>query len=92
MLFIPGHVGKSYPFAAQRQQHQLNNNKRLILTGQCACSFCSHFPLLNVNIPGRSIGREYPVAWPPRSPGLTPLDFFFLWACVKDQVYSEYAG
>ena len=35
----------------------------------------------------RWIGRGGPVAWPPRSPDLTPLDFF-LWGHVKDQVYS----
>ncbi|PNF20181.1 hypothetical protein B7P43_G16983 [Cryptotermes secundus] len=31
---------------------------------------------LNTRFPGRWIGREAPIAWPPRSPGLTPLDFF----------------
>ena len=28
-----------------------------------------------------------PVAWPAKSPGLTPLDFF-LWGCMKEKVYK----
>lgn len=34
------------------------------------------------------IGRGGPVQWPPRSPDLTPLDFF-LWGRVKDLVYGQ---
>ena len=37
--------------------------------------------------PGRWIGRGRPVAWPPRSPDLTPLDFF-LWGHIKSLVYE----
>jgi hypothetical protein len=36
---------------------------------------------------GRWIGRGGPIAWPPRSPDLTPLDFF-LWGYVKSIVYQ----
>lgn len=36
----------------------------------------------------RWIGRRGPVAWPARSPDLTPLDFF-LWGYVKQEVYKE---
>ena len=32
---------------------------------------------LNERFPNRWIGRAGPVAWPARSPDLTPLDFFF---------------
>lgn len=35
---------------------------------------------------GQWVGRHGPVAWPARSPDLTPLDFF-LWGYVKDRVY-----
>ena len=35
----------------------------------------------------RWIGRGGPVAWPARSPDVTPLDFF-LWGYVKDQVFK----
>ena len=32
------------------------------------------------------MGRDSPIPWSPRSPDITPLDFF-LWGCVKDIVY-----
>jgi hypothetical protein len=35
----------------------------------------------------RWIGRDRPISWPPRSPDITPLGFFF-WGYVKDGVYS----
>jgi hypothetical protein len=38
-------------------------------------------------IPGRWAGRDRPIQWPPRSPDLTPLDFF-LWGYDKDIVYK----
>lgn len=34
------------------------------------------------------IGRGGPIAWPPRSPDLTPLDYF-LWGYVKQCVYRD---
>lgn len=42
---------------------------------------------LNTNYPGRWIGRRGPTEWPPRSPDLTPLDFF-LWGYLKSKVYQ----
>jgi hypothetical protein len=36
---------------------------------------------------GRLIGRGGPITWPPRSPDLTPWDFF-LWGYVKNIVYQ----
>ena len=30
--------------------------------------------------------KKWPNTWPPRSPDITPLDFF-LWGYVKDRVY-----
>ncbi|GBL79602.1 hypothetical protein AVEN_2961-1, partial [Araneus ventricosus] len=44
------------------------------------------FGFLDTAFPNRWIGRGGPIACPPRSPGLTPLDFFF-WGYVK--VYSR---
>lgn len=41
---------------------------------------------LNEQFGSRWIGRGGPVAWPPRSPDLTPLDFF-LWSEIKRRVY-----
>ena len=40
---------------------------------------------LNETFRNRWIGRNGPTPWPPRSPDITPLDFF-LWGYVKDRV------
>ena len=42
---------------------------------------------LDATFPNRWIGRESQTPWPPRSPDITPLDFF-LWGYVKDKVFS----
>lgn len=42
---------------------------------------------LNTNFPGRWIGTHGPIRWPPKSPDLTPLDFF-LWGTLKNEVYK----
>ena len=34
------------------------------------------------------IALNHPVEWPPRSPDLTPCDFF-LWGYLKDKVYTS---
>lgn len=46
---------------------------------------------LDENFAGRWIGRGGAVAWPPRSPDLTPPDFF-LWGVLKDRVYARKPG
>jgi hypothetical protein len=43
---------------------------------------------LNNVFPNRWIGRRGPFEWPPRSPDLTPLDFF-LWGHLKSKVYVD---
>lgn len=43
---------------------------------------------LDMQFGHRWIGRGGPVAWPPRSPDLNPLDFY-LWGHLKTLVYSE---
>ena len=43
---------------------------------------------LNEVFPNRWIGRGGPISWPPRSPDITPLDYF-LWGYVKSKVYSS---
>ncbi|KAJ4426530.1 hypothetical protein ANN_27344 [Periplaneta americana] len=43
---------------------------------------------LDRRFPGRWIGRGGPIAWPPRSPDLSPLDFY-LWGHLKSLVYSS---
>lgn len=42
--------------------------------------------MLNANYPNKWIGRNGPIAWPPRSPDLNSLDFF-LWGLLKAKVY-----
>ena len=42
---------------------------------------------LNATSANRWIRRDGPTPWPPRSPDITPLDFF-LWGYVKDKVFS----
>ena len=42
---------------------------------------------LNQNYRDRWIGRGGPIAWPPRSPDMTPMDFF-VWGYLKEFVYS----
>ncbi|GFT97666.1 transposase-like protein [Trichonephila clavipes] len=42
---------------------------------------------LDRTFPNRWIGRGCPVAWPPRSPDLSPLDLF-LWGAMKGLVYD----
>ncbi|KAJ4448741.1 hypothetical protein ANN_00132 [Periplaneta americana] len=43
---------------------------------------------LDRRFPDRWIGRGGPIAWPPRSPDLNPLDFY-LWGHLKLLVYSS---
>lgn len=52
-----------------------------------------HFALvvrdhLNRSFPNRWIGRGGYILWPPRSPDLTPLDYY-LWGFLKDAVYAN---
>jgi hypothetical protein len=42
---------------------------------------------LDRTFPGRWIGRDGPMPWPPRSPDIKPLDFF-LWGYVKSIVFG----
>ncbi|KAJ4436560.1 hypothetical protein ANN_16592 [Periplaneta americana] len=42
----------------------------------------------DVRFPDRWIGRGGPIAWPPRSPDLNPLDLY-LWGHLKSLVYSS---
>jgi hypothetical protein len=63
-------------------------------TGWGTFPFLWHSERLNMNLPGRQIGRHRPVSWPPRSPDLKPLEFFSLGLCERPSVQpkSEYAG
>lgn len=43
---------------------------------------------LNDKFGNKWIGRGGPIQWPPRSPDLTPLDFY-LWGEIKRLVYTN---
>jgi hypothetical protein len=43
---------------------------------------------LNSHFPGRWIGRDGPILWPPRSPDFTPMDFS-VWGTVKNRCYAS---
>ena len=49
---------------------------------------CFGTDVLNERFPDAWIGRGGPIPWPPRSPDLSPLDFF-LWGYIKNIVYAE---
>ena len=49
------------------------------------CNICNIW-FLDATFPNRWIGRDGPTPWPPRSPDITPLDFF-LWGYVKDKEF-----
>ena len=51
-------------------------------------SSCFVTDVLNERFPDAWIGRGGPIPWPPRSPDLSPLDFF-LWGYIKNIVYAE---
>jgi hypothetical protein len=46
---------------------------------------------LNSKIPEKWLGKRGPISWPPRSPDLSPSDFF-LWGYLKDRVYETELG
>jgi hypothetical protein len=43
--------------------------------------------MLGITWTERWVGRGGPIAWPPRSPDLTPLGFF-LWGYLKNVIYQ----
>ena len=49
---------------------------------------CFVTDVLNERFPDAWIGRGGPIPWPPRSPDLSPFDFF-LWGYIKNIVYAE---
>jgi hypothetical protein len=67
---------------------QLNEDDQegriLFLKGGVPPQYLGEVPeYLSTRFPGRWIGGAAPIAWPPCSPDLTPLDFF-LWGFVKE--------
>lgn len=65
-----------------RQSHWLQNDG-------CPAHYAANVRVyLNATYPNKWIGRLGPILWPPRSPDLNPLDFFY-WGCLKEQVYFK---
>lgn len=44
-------------------------------------------PVIRELFPNKVISRRGDISWPPRSPDLTPMDFF-LWGYLKSKVYD----
>ena len=61
----------------------------IIFQQDCSPPHCSSHVrrFWDATFPNRWIGRNGSTPWPPRSPDITPLDFF-LWRYVKDKVFS----
>ena len=86
-------TGKNYLNMLENYLHPILVKKRIvrrIIFQQDGAP--AHYDLdvrswLNKKFPGKWIGRRGPIEWAPRSPDLTPLDFF-LWGYVKQRVYS----
>ena len=63
-----------------------DNGQRKVWSS-CGSTYCTCSGDLNESFPNRWLGRGGPVAWPPRSPDLTPLDYY-LWRHMKTLVYE----
>ncbi|XP_026320368.1 uncharacterized protein LOC113230565 [Hyposmocoma kahamanoa] len=86
---------KFHPYHVQRVQTLLEdvplNIYREMWLQQDGCPAHYARPVhdyLNTEYPGRWIGRLGPILWPPRSPDLNPLDFFY-WGFIKSKVYAK---
>ena len=64
-----------------------DNGQRKVWSS-CGSMYCTCSADLNESFPNRWLGRGGPVAWPPRSPGLTPLDYY-LWGHMKTLAYES---
>jgi len=65
-----------------------SNSKRFLCTSVHFSVGRDVATFLDETFPGRWVRRGGPTAWPPRSPDLTPLDFF-AWGFIKDVVYRR---
>ena len=68
-------------------------NVRLLPDGCCCLSDKGNEILFSINIPpslnnDRWFGRDGPLAWPPRSPALTPIGFF-LWGHIRALIHTS---
>ena len=67
-------------------QRQRLNNKMIFQQDDTPPHFSNEVRAwLNEKFNGRWIGRSGPISWTPRSPDLTPLDFFFYGDILKQK-------
>ncbi|CAK1550166.1 unnamed protein product [Leptosia nina] len=62
--------------------------RRMSMDGATAHTARASMDLLRENLPQKLISRFGDIPWPPRSPDLTPMDFF-LWGYLKERVYAN---
>ncbi|KAJ4439493.1 hypothetical protein ANN_07617 [Periplaneta americana] len=82
----PGSNTESYPaFAHMRENPGKKPQPALI----CGRSKTLGYSRINETYPGRWIGRGGVISWPPRSPDLTPLDYYVVWGWFKSEIYKR---
>lgn len=76
-------------FLATEMQNQDGYNRNTFFQQDGATSHVTNDSLAALHdlFPGRVISRRGDINWPPRSPDLTPADFF-LWGYLKSKVYN----
>lgn len=77
------------PLLLEEQYDHFNEDIRIVFQND-GCP--AHWKLivreyLNNVFPNSWIGRDGPIQWPPRSPDITPLDFY-VWGRAKELVYA----
>ena len=65
------------------------NEKWFMQDGATAHTAAASREFLRENFQDRDISLKTDSFWAPHSPDLNPLDFFFLWSYLKDNVYRE---
>ncbi|CAK1553272.1 unnamed protein product [Leptosia nina] len=61
--------------------------RRMSMDGTTAHTARVSMDLLRENLPQKLISRFGDIPWPPRSPDLTPMDFF-LWGYLKEREFT----
>lgn len=75
-------------FIPQLRQHAVNDQTLFQQDGATSHTARVSMNIVNEVFPNRVISRNGAIPWPPRSPDLTPCDFF-LWGFLKSKVYEE---
>lgn len=81
--FLQNHL----PQLLQHVPHTIRNRMWFLHDGAPVHHTAPIHNYLNNMFPNRWIGRGGPFSWPPRSPGLSKIDFF-MWGYIKNEVYK----